>query len=96
MPRIFWGGRFDIILCMSRFNHVLSGDSLCQGAVSSYFFILHDCSLLSVALVLVCSLGNIFLGESSRKKGKFVRLRILIFSTIFLSKLNLEEFHKLS
>ena len=31
-----FGVRFDIVLCMSRFNHVLSGDTLRQDAISSF------------------------------------------------------------
>ena len=34
-PESFGGVRFDIILCMSRINHVPSGDTLCQDANSS-------------------------------------------------------------
>ena len=34
-PESFGGVRFDIILCMSCFNHVPSGDTLCQDAISS-------------------------------------------------------------
>ena len=32
----FGGVRFDIILCMSRFNHVPSGDKLRRDTISSY------------------------------------------------------------
>ena len=34
-PESFGGVRFDIILCMLRFNHVLSGDTLHRDAISS-------------------------------------------------------------
>ena len=34
-PEFFGGVRFDIILCMSRFNHVPSGDTLRRHAISS-------------------------------------------------------------
>ena len=34
-PESFGGLRFDIILCMSCFNHVLSGDALRRDAISS-------------------------------------------------------------
>ena len=35
-PESFGGVTFDIILCMSRFNHVPSGDTLRRDASSSY------------------------------------------------------------
>ena len=35
-PESFGVVRFDITLCMSRFNHVPSGDTLRQDAISSY------------------------------------------------------------
>ena len=35
-PESFGGVTFDIILCMSRFNHVPSGVTLCQDAISSF------------------------------------------------------------
>ena len=34
-PESFGGVRFDIILCMSHFNHVPSGDTMHQEAISS-------------------------------------------------------------
>ena len=34
-PESFGGVRFDIILCMSRFNHVPSGDTLRRDTISS-------------------------------------------------------------
>ena len=37
-PESFGGVTFDIILCMSRFNHVPSGDTLRRDAISSCFF----------------------------------------------------------
>ena len=36
-PESFGGVRFDIILCMSHFNHVLSEDTLHLDAISSFF-----------------------------------------------------------
>ena len=41
-PESFAGFRFDIIFCMSRFNHVPSGDTLCQDAISSLKFPLYS------------------------------------------------------
>ena len=38
-PESFDGVRFDIILCMSRLNHVPSGDTLHRDAISSLLFI---------------------------------------------------------
>ena len=35
-PESFGGVRFDIILCMSRFNHVSSRDTMRQDAISSF------------------------------------------------------------
>ena len=40
-PESFGGVRFDIILCMSCFNHVPSGDTLRRDAVSSFIRICH-------------------------------------------------------
>ena len=38
-PKSFGGVRFDIILCMSCFNHVPSGDTLRQDAISSLLYL---------------------------------------------------------
>ena len=37
-PESFGGDRFDIILCISPFNHVPSGDPLRRDAISSLFY----------------------------------------------------------
>ena len=36
--KAFGGVRLDIILCMSRFNHVPSGGTLRRDAISSYMY----------------------------------------------------------
>ena len=44
-PESFGGVRFDIILSMSRFNHVLSGDTLHRDTKSSFLLICYSPTL---------------------------------------------------
>ena len=47
-PNLFGWVRFDIILCMSRFNHVPSGDTLRRDAISSFYLV---CNVLQMLLL---------------------------------------------
>ena len=40
-PESFGGVTFDLIYCMSLFNHVPSGDTLCRDTISSFLLAIY-------------------------------------------------------
>ena len=61
----FGGTTFDIIFCMSRFNRVPTGDTLCQDAISSCLLFVLCYSLKLLLIIINIQHRNEFFSDQS-------------------------------
>ena len=64
-PESFSGVTFEIILCMSYFNHVPSGDTLCRDAISSFACYCNNCKVGIIVQIMILGVEGVILVDSS-------------------------------